>query len=228
MNPTITTAIEPPTCGDSAELGEPQRNGDSTTAAGSGRRPPPQLVVGRNPVAFPYQRGEEAAMRLAAGLPGWEHPEEPMAVAAISLGAGANGPEISAASIHDLRVLDNERLALVIRGHDPRLVPVRGCCTGLLMRAAHLVARRQSSSGRFIVSSQSPARIASRISLGETVLRLRRARSTWLLAHLRAGTQLPVLREIAGPLSAHTLNNLLDLSEITVDPGRALIEGLGA
>jgi len=170
-------------------------------------------------------------MRLAAGLPGWEHPEEPMAVAAISLGAGANGPEISAASIHDLRVLDNERLALVIRGRNPRLVPVRGCCTGLLRRAAHLIAtRRQSSSDRFLDSAdpQAPARIASKISLGETVLRLRRARSTWLLAHLRAGTPLPVLREIAGPLSVHTLTDLLDLSEGTVDPEQALFEGLGA
>ncbi len=184
--------------------------------------------MGRNPVAFPYQRGEEAAMRLAAGLPGWEHPEEPMAVAAISLGVGGTDPEISAASIHDLRALANGRLALTIKGRNPRLVPVRGCCTGLLMRAAHLVARRQSFSDRFIVSSQSPARIASRVSMGETVLRLRRARLTWLLAHLRAGTPLPVLREIAGPLSVHTLTDLLDLSEGTVDPGRALIEGLGA
>ena len=53
------------------------------------------------------------------------------------------------------------------------------------------------------------SRAANRVSIGDTALSLRRARATWLTAHLEAGTPLPVLREVAGPLSAATLDDLL-------------------
>ena len=53
------------------------------------------------------------------------------------------------------------------------------------------------------------ARAANCIRVGYIALSLRRARATWLTAHLEAGTPLPVLREMAGPLATATLDDLL-------------------
>ena len=56
---------------------------------------------------------------------------------------------------------------------------------------------------------------------------LRRARATWLTAHLVVGTPLLVLREIAGPLSAATLDDLLAAAH-TISPEQAVTEALRA
>ena len=57
---------------------------------------------------------------------------------------------------------------------------------------------------------------------------LRRARSTWILAHLLAGTPLPVLRQVAGPLSTNTLDGLLGHIKTAFDETEAVREALRA
>ena len=71
------------------------------------------------------------------------------------------------------------------------------------------------------------ARAANRRRIGGTSLSLRRARATWLTAHLVAGTPPLVLREIVGPLSAATLDDLLTAAH-TISPEQAITEGLRA
>lgn len=65
------------------------------------------------------------------------------------------------------------------------------------------------------------------VTIGDASLSLRRARATWLTAHLVAGTPLPVLREVAVPLSAATLDDLLAATPaVTAD--QAVTEALKA
>ena len=66
------------------------------------------------------------------------------------------------------------------------------------------------------------------MSIGHTNLSLRRARATWLTAHLVAGTPPLVLRKIAGPVSAATMDDLLAATGHTVSPEQAVIKGLRA
>ena len=59
-------------------------------------------------------------------------------------------------------------------------------------------------------------------------LSLRRARNTWLTAHLHAETPLLALREMAGPLDVATLNGLLAASAASISAEQAAIKGLRA
>ena len=59
-------------------------------------------------------------------------------------------------------------------------------------------------------------------------LSLRRARSTWLSAHLVAGTPLASLRRVAGPLSSNTLDGLLGYANASTDDMTAVTGALGA
>ena len=140
------------------------------------------------------------------------------------------GPEISAAEIGDLTEIQTDRLAVQVRGKDARLVPIRACWTDTIRQALALARQRPERCARFIVPQDrnSAARAANRIRIGDTALSLRRARATWLTAHLTAGTPLPVLREIAGPLSAATLDDLLGAAGHTVTPTQAVDVGLRA
>ena len=117
-----------------------------------------------------------------------------------------------------------------VRGSDARLVPMRQCWTGAARRAVRLVRDRSEPCDRFITAQDrnAAARAANRVRIGDTSLSLRRARATWLTAHLAAGTPLLVLRTIAGPLSAATLNDLLAATEHTVTPEQAVTEALRA
>ena len=85
------------------------------------------------------------------------------------------------------------------------------------------------SCDRFIVTQDrnAAARAANRVAVGDTALSLRRARATWLTAHLEAATPLPVLREVAGPLSAATLDDLLAATP-AVTAEQVVIEALRA
>ena len=89
-----------------------------------------------------------------------------------------------------------------VRGSDARLVPIRECWTDAALRAVKLVRERSEPYDRFITAQDrnAPARAANRLRIGDDSLSLRRARATWLTAHLVAGTPLLVLREI-GPFA---------------------------
>ena len=67
-----------------------------------------------------------------------------------------------------------------------------------------------------------------RVDPGAERLSLRRARSTWLAAHLVAGTPLPALRAIAGRLSAYRLDMLLAALGDSLDAEAAAVQGLRA
>ncbi|MXY09252.1 MAG: hypothetical protein F4Z00_12390 [Acidimicrobiaceae bacterium] len=168
-------------------------------------------AVGRPPACSPYDPDEETLLRVAAGLPGVDDPATTLWVAAASCGAGLRGPEISAAETGDLSEIGDDRLAVRVRGRDSRIVPIRACWTDTAHQAVRLVSERANPCPRFVIPKDrnAAARATNRVSIGDTALSLRRARATWLTAHLVAGTPLPVLRAVAGPLSAATLDDLL-------------------
>lgn len=186
--------------------------------------------VGRPPACSALHPVEEAAFIWSVGLPDADEPVLRLAVGGFSCGAGMRGPEIVAAQIGDLKPVGSERLAVQVRGRDARLVPIRECWTDVVRRAVKLVGERSTPCDRFIISTDrnAAARAANSISIGSIRLSLRRARATWLTAHIVAGTPLPVLRQIAGPVSAATLNDLLAASGHTVSAEQAVTEGLRA
>ena len=185
--------------------------------------------VGRPPACPPYDAIDEALYREAAGLPGVDDLATTLWVAAASCGAGMRGPEISAAQLDDLSPVGADRLAVQVRGRDARLTPIRSDWTDTARQALALARQRPERCARFIIPQDrnAAARAANRIRIGDTALSLRRARATWLTAHLEAGTPLPVLREIAGPLATATLDDLL-VATSAITAKRAVTEALRA
>ena len=190
--------------------------------------PPEQ--VGRPPACAAYDPVEETEFLQAVGLPGADEPVLRLWVGAASCGAGMRGPEIVAAEIGDLRPVGSGRLAVQVRGRDARLVPIRERWTDVVRQAVKLLSERAGTGSRFFISRDrnAAARAANSVTTGQARLSLRRARATWLTAHIVAETPLPVLRRIAGPLSAATLDDLLAATGHTVSPEQAVIKGLRA
>ena len=93
-----------------------------------------------------------------------------------------------------------------------------------------LLSERAGTGSRFFISRDrnAAARAANSVTTGQARLSLRRARATWLTAHIVAETPLLVLRRIAGPLSAATMDDLLAATGHTVSPEQAVIKGLRA
>ena len=179
--------------------------------------PAPTRQVGRQKVARPYSRVEERVFRLAGGLPRRINRSQRMWIVSGSLGAGLQGIEIGAARVGDLGRLGNGRLAIQVRGRNPRLVPIRNAYTDLAAAAADTspTDRLIPKSGRNTVHTA-----ASRLSPS---LSLRRARSTWLAAHLVSGTPLAMLRRVAGPLSLNTLDGLVEHVVTSIDDETAAV-----
>ena len=186
----------------------------------------PTRQFGRRGAAEPYSPGEEAAYGLAVSLGvrrgdigrGW--------VVCGALGAGLRGPELAAAHGEDLVALNGERVAVRVRGPQPRLVPVRASYTALAVRL-----QRDASCGPLVGGRGRNAVHKLLESLGNgdrDGLSLRRARATWLCAHLTAATPLGVLRRIAGPLSANTLDALIGQVAASLSEEDAAVGGLGA
>lgn len=178
--------------------------------------------------ALPYSPKEEAAFRLAATLKKKPVRAASAAVTSLTLGAGLSAIDIQQATPDDVVDLDDGRLGIWVApiGQEPRLVPIRSDYTDLLNRAIE-----HSNGQRFVrgTSRNSVFQLAKRIEVhGLGHLCLTRARSTWLQAHLRAGTRLEDLLVIAGPLSMNTLNQLLGPLAKAVSPMDAAMRGLGA
>ena len=192
--------------------------------------PDPPDEVGRPPACQPYSAAEEGAFRVAAGLPSTaEDPVTHLWIAAASCGAGMRGPEIGTAETGDVTEVGEGRLVVQVRGRDARIVPIRACWTDTARRAIQLVQDRAEPCPRFIVAQDrnAAARAANRVRVDDTAPSLRRARATWLTAHLEAGTPLPVLRAVAGPSTAATLDDLLSATS-AVTPEHAATEALRA
>lgn len=194
--------------------------------------PRQQKQVPRQAPVEAYTPRQEADYIDAAALPGFERPEAPLWVVGGGLGAAMNGVELAATEIDDLQELGDGRLAVQVRGRNPRLVPIRGCCTDIVRRAVNLVEQRPPrASRRFILAEHhnAGARIANSVTIGRNRgLSLPRARSTFLAAHLRAGTPLIALRKIAGPVSTVTLNDLIAAFADTITAEEAVAQGLRA
>ena len=182
--------------------------------------------VGRSNVSTPYRRADEEAFRLATTIRGRGGLAEWLWVPAGSLGAGMTGPQLAAAGPSDLVDLGDGRLGVRLKGPHARLVPIRKDYTGLA--AAAQAACRGTT---FVPGSQARSvyAIAEQLRVkGLGSLSLRRARATWLLAHLIAGTPLGALRAIAGPIAGDTLTALLREAANTLSPQDAAVQGLRA
>lgn len=187
---------------------------------------PPRKPLGSVAVKSPYGTNAEASWRMAASRacrPG--HADEAFVVVA-SAGAGMSGPEILAAVPDDIVRLGNSRLAIQVRGRNRRLVPIRRDYTELAEQAL------EAADGEYFISCRdrnAVHRVAERLApAGGKGFSLRRARSTFLAAHLRAGTPLAAIPVIAGPVSANTLTSLLTTTARNIPAHVAVQQGLGA
>ena len=189
-----------------------------------GWRPAVKPEVGRAAAAAPYGPHDERLFALDAAMSQRPHRPACMWVVAGSLGAGLTGPELAAAGPHDLVELSGDALATHVRGRHRRLVPIRAAYTAMVREAAATAA-----GDRFIAGGvRNPHNVASRLNGEKPGLVLRRARSTWLAAHLVSGTPLAALRIIAGPVGAQTLDSLLAHVGTELSPQDAAMLGLGA
>ena len=187
--------------------------------------------VGAFVVTSPYSPSEEALFAHAARLPGRLNRVARLWVVAASLGAGMKSEEISVARTDDLTERDDGRIVVAVRGVNARNVPIRAAYTEMA-RAALAGAH----DNRFFrgTSDEAAAAIAGRLlddrrnSSNCEALVLRRARNTWLVAHLAANTPLVPLRAVAGPISSKTLNALIAHVHAEIDPAAAIEEALRA
>ena len=184
--------------------------------------PPPTQQVSKHAVARPYATVDEKVFRLVYRLPGPANRSQRLWIVSASLGAGLRGNAIAAAHTSDIENIGNGRLAVRVRGNNPRLVPIRTDYTDLVKAAADAAATT-----RFVPTNARNI-VHTTVSRLEPRLSLPRARSTWLMAHLLAGTSLAVLHKIAGPLSATTLDGLLRYTVTAIDEETAALGALGA
>ena len=187
--------------------GEPKRLGSAGTAA-------------------PYSADEQQAWLLDADLRLRGGRLDEAWVACASLGMGLSGPEAAAASPGDLVSLGGGRVGVRVAGHNARLVPVRTGFDALALEAGRAV-----GGGRFVAEAGRNAvhKTAARIVVeGVGSFSFRRGRSSWLAAHLSAGTPLAALRVIAGPLSMRTLDDLVESSCECLGSEAAALQGLRA
>lgn len=191
--------------------------------------PQPPKPISRVPIALPYDPKIEAIFRQVAGLPKPRNQEGRLWVAGGGLGAALNGIELHAAKTSDLHEFPEGRLAIQVRGRNPRLVPIRACWTDTVRQAARIAEEREGERSVWFIRARDKnavSRLARSLDFGQGGLALRRARSTWLTAHLMAGTSLSTLRILAGSLSAQTLLELTELAIGGIDPHTAALEGL--
>ena len=186
-----------------------------------------QITLSRSAPAEPYSSEEERSLRQQAAQRHKASRTERQIVVAGSGGCGLPAKEIQSLRPSDLEDLGGGRIAVRIDGRNPRLVPVRAEFTPLILDAAKAA---RDDDTPFIAAGNSGSRvyaIAGKFTTRDGGgLSLPRARSTWLLAHLRAGTPLAALRKIAGPVSADRLNCLLARAAADLDDEDAAKQGL--
>lgn len=185
--------------------------------------PPRPLALVPPTVAKPYSRIEEEAFALDASMPGRAHRAARMWVVCASFGAGMRGPEIRSVGPQDLVDLPDGRVGVDVAGRHSRLVPLRAEYTAMALQAADAV-----TGSKFIASDgQDPVQTIAR-RIGPSGLALRRARSTWLAAHIVANTPLAALHTVAGQLSVQTLGELIEQARAGLTPHQAAHQALGA
>ena len=188
--------------------------------------PKARKQLGSTSVAAPYDAHAEVSWRVAGSRACKPACADEAFLVVAAPGVGMSGPEIAAAEPSDIVDLGNGRLAVRVKGRNARLVPIRRHYTQLARQAV-----AAAGGERFVRSRDRNAvhRVAERLAaVGGKGLSLRRARSTFLVAHLKAGTPLAALRVIAGPVSMRTLDDLLTDAARDVDADTAVQQGLEA
>ena len=184
------------------------------------------VKLSKNKIAEPYRADHETALVNAALVKGKPGRPAEVAVTALSFGAGMNYRDIMSASPDHIVDLGAGRIGIQVKGPRSRLVPIRADYTEMVMRAVEF-----AQTGLFVPSQGNNAVFcaAKRVARnGFGFLELPRARSTWLKAHLDAGTPLAALRVIAGPLSMTTLDFLVAADSKALTAEAAASEGLRA
>ena len=188
-------------------------------------------LVGQRSPSMPYSAQAESVFRFAAMASEASNRVSRRVLVAATLGAGCQGIEAVGLTPDDVVVLAGGRFAVNVRGRNPRLVPIRAAYSELLREAVE----ESDGSSFFRGSSRSMASLlAARLLENPAAtnrgrgLSLRRARSTWLAAHLAANTPLGALRVIAGPLSWRTMDFLIEHVSVGIDPDTAVEQGLRA
>ena len=180
--------------------------------------------AGRPPAPVPYTALQERRFALAAVMPGRSHRVARMWLVAASLGAGLRGAEIALCGPGNVVPAPGGRAAVQVPGECPRLAAVRGAYTEMALHAV-----RDCAAPRFLAGAgrNAASSIAGRLGTGDG-LSLRRARATWIAAHLTARTPLAALRAMAGPLGQRTLDGVLDHVADAMTPEDAVAVGLEA
>ena len=180
---------------------------------------------GRKGTPAPYSHEAEAGFGLAAVMPGRKNRVARMWVVVGSFGAGLLGPQIAKAGPQDLVAMIGGRVSMRVGGDNPRLVPIRVPYTDLALRAS-----RAADGDRFIAAEGRNAvtSVAGRLIVAGEGLSLRRARVTWLAAHVTAGTNLAALHVISGRAGTQTLDSVLVHVAADMSAEEAAIEGLKA
>ena len=147
--------------------------------------------IGRSPIAQPYNLEVEAVFGQVAGLPRPGDKPGRLLVAGGGFGGGLNGVQLLVAETGDLREVGNGRLAIQVRGHNERLVPIRADWTEAVRQAARLAQERQGngSSTRIIRAARQECRFTARCQPG-----LRSGRSISTNGHGRRGSLLTCWR----------------------------------
>ena len=177
-----------------------------------------------------YTADEEEVLLQSALMPAGKHTGARRIAVGMGNGCGARGPEIVAAVPDDFEDLDDGRIAVRLRGRYPRRVPIRAEFTDIVISGveAHLAAGKKAHE-QFMADSSTLSYVVGRLGAhGEGGLSLPRARATWICAQLEAGTPLPALRALAGPIAPHTLAQLLEQTGAGIDEEAALMQGLRA
>ena len=188
-------------------------------------------MVGKRLPSMPYSIQAESGFRFAVMASEASNRVSRRVLVAATLGGGCQGTEAVGLTPDDVVALAGGRFAVNVRGRNPRLVPIRAAYCELLHEAV-----KESNGGRFFRGSgrNMASLLAERLLENPAAtnrrkgLSLRRARSTWLAAHLAANTPLPALRVIAGPLSWNTMDSLIEHVSAEIDPQEAVAQGMKA
>lgn len=185
----------------------------------------PQPIAARDAVA-PYDGIDEYMLHEAALMAGRKPRCERLALTGLTLGAGLSGAEAQLARTEDIVELGGDRLGVRVHRVRDRIVPIRRAYTSLVAEARDL-----RGEGRFFASDSNAAASSTAANIrvdGQGSLSLHRARATFVCAHIRVGTSLAVLDEIAGPISGEYLQQMLAYCDGSIDPADAAVRGLRA
>ncbi len=180
--------------------------------------------IGVREAVAPYDPVDEFMLREAGLMPAREPRCERLALTGLTFGAGLRGTEIFPLGPDDVVRLDGARLGVRVKRDRTRIVPIRKHYTDLIAEACKL-----RKKGRFFTNDKAaaPSRIAARIKVDNFGhLSIHRARATFVCAHIRAGTPLDALDEIAGPVTGAYLHQMLAYCAELVDPTEAANRGL--